>query len=159
MPATTTVRKVLESKVRKSSQSRLHFYSCAPGDAVDSVIGSVKLKRQTVGLPVIDRESERLVGFVTRQDLMADDREGGVIVQDVMTTSPLFVLDSESASHALEIMRQAEVRSLPVLDGKHGRCMGLITIDDVAATKSKAGGGGDDVTLLALQLDKDSVDM
>lgn len=159
----TTVRSILVSKSKTRpgqgiapQGNTLHFYSCAPGDAVDSVLGSVKLKRQTDGLPVIDPSDERLVGFVSRSDLTNRD---GAVVEDVMTGSPLSVADSASALDALDIMRQFGVRSLPVLDGDLGRCVGLITMDDVAKTKATrgAGVGGDDVALM--QLDKDSVDM
>lgn len=162
----TTVRSILVSKTRPgrgiarggiAPQGNIrHFYSCAPGDAVDSVLGSVKLKRQTGGLPVIDPSDERLVGFVSRSDLTNRD---GAVVEDVMTGSPVSVADSDSALEALDIMRQFGVRSLPVPDGDLGRCVGLITMDDVAKTKATrgAGVGGDDVTLM--QLDKDSVDM
>jgi CBS domain-containing protein len=159
----TTVRSILVSKSKTrpgqgiAPQGNIrHFYSCAPGDAVDSVLGSVKLKRQTGGLPVIDPSDERLVGFVSRSDLTNRD---GAVVEDVMTGSPVSVADSDSALEALDIMRQFGVRSLPVLDGDLGRCVGLITMDDVAKTKATrgAGVGGDDVALM--QLDKDSVDM
>jgi CBS domain-containing protein len=143
---------------RRPQGNILHFYSCAPGDAVDSVLGSVKIKRQAEGLPVIDPTDERLVGFVSKSDLTSRD---GAVVEDVMTQSPVSIVDSDLAFEALEIMRQFEVRSLPVLDGEHGRCVGLITMDDVAKTKAKSGTceGGDDLALRALQLDKDSVDM
>ncbi len=141
---------------RRPHGNILHFYSCAPGDAVDSVLGSVKIKRQTDGLPVIDPSDERLVGFVSKSDLTNRD---GAVVEDVMTESPVSVVDSDSVLEALDIMRQFGVRSLPVLDGEHGRCVGLITMDDVAKAKATrgAGAGADDLALM--KLDKDSVDM
>ena len=65
---------------------------------------------------------------------------------------------SQQTLQALDIMRQFGVRSLPVLDEDLGRCVGLITMDDVAKTKATRGVGvGGDVALI--QLDKDSVDM
>ena len=107
---------------------------------VDTILGSVKVKRQR-GLPVIDPDQDdRLVGIVTKTDLLATDREG-VLVQDVMTASPVSVRDSDPVAVAVELMGKFEVEVLPVVSGKTGRCVGVLTIDDVRS-KSKAGGQG-----------------
>lgn len=149
-----TIEKLLESRRSAHPHATKHYYSCAPGDAVGSVLGSVKIKRQG-GLPVIDQH-ERLVGIVTRNDLESKE---GVVVEDVMTESPISILESDPVTVAVELMSKFEVDTLPVVDrrGAGGKCVGVITKDDVVRKEKRiaAVGGSDQLALL----DRESVDM
>jgi CBS-domain-containing membrane protein len=123
---TTTCRDFLDCKKDSRHPNASHYFSCSPGDVVDDVKGSVKLKKQNV-LPVIDPEN-RLVGVVTKGDLTNRD---GVLVQDVMTTPPVTIFDSDHLHSALDLMRKYNLTRLPVIDNTHGRCIGMITHDEI----------------------------
>ena len=138
--AAQDVKHVLERKRAAQPQANaLHYYSVAPSDHVDCLVGSVKVKRQR-GLPVI--EGDRLVGIVTKGDLVTRE---GVLVQDVMTEAPVAVLDSDPVTVAVELMGKFDVEVLPVVSSKDGRCVGVLTVDDVdVVSKGTAGKKGGD---------------
>jgi predicted transcriptional regulator len=123
---TTTCRDFLDHKRRLNHSHAVHYYSCSPGDAVDAVLGSVKIKRQS-GLPVIDPQ-ERLVGIVTKHDLATKE---GMLVEDVMSAPPVSIFDNARLGSALDLMSKYKVSRLPVVDEEDGKCVGIITADDI----------------------------
>ena len=53
--------------------------------------------------------------------------------RDIMTSNPLVVTGEDTISHAAEIMREAEVGIVPVVDDReHRRLIGVITDRDIA---------------------------
>ena len=53
--------------------------------------------------------------------------------RDIMTSNPLVVTGEDTISHAAEIMRDAEVGIVPVVDDReHRRLIGVITDRDIA---------------------------
>ena len=81
--------------------------------------------------PVLDKG--QLVGILTERDLtraIADCADaGGVEVADYMTPEPVIVAPGTTVEMAAEIMVNAGVRHLPVVD--RGQLVGVLSIRDV----------------------------
>lgn len=97
---------------------------------------SQRLRDLDVGaLPVC--ENERLVGMITDRDITVravaehcspDDTS----VRDVMSEGAIFAYDDEDVRDAALIMRENQVRRLPVIN-RRNRVVGIISLGDLAA--------------------------
>jgi CBS domain-containing protein len=107
-----------------------------------SAVAMQMLKGDCGVLPVVTAAQE-VVGMITDRDICmaaatkhcdpARIRVGEVISGNVYACSP------ETEIHtALNIMRQKQVRRLPVVDGEDGKLLGVLSINDIAL---KAQGG------------------
>lgn len=107
---------------------------CTAPDALLQV-AALKMKELDIGvLPVCDEG--RLVGMITDRDITLrsvseghDPRE--VRVRDVMTADVVFCQQEQPLSEVAELMRDKQVRRLPVLDNEH-RLVGILSIGDLA---------------------------
>jgi len=86
-------------------------------------------------LPVCDQD--RLVGTVTDRDITIRVVAQGwdakqTPVRDVMTEETVYCLDDQKAEEAAQLMREHQVRRLPVLN-RDGRLVGIISLGDLAA--------------------------
>jgi CBS domain-containing protein len=74
---------------------------------------------------------ERVLGMLTREDLMRAISQGGVdnLVRSAMNRDVVTVDSHEMLEHALAAMREAKSRSAPVLH--EGLLVGLLTMDHV----------------------------
>jgi CBS domain-containing protein len=84
-------------------------------------------------LPVCD--GDRLVGIVTDRDItvraVAAGRDpSSTPVRDVMTPDIVYVRADQDVDEAIDLMRQHEVRRLPVVEG--GRLVGMVALADLA---------------------------
>jgi predicted transcriptional regulator len=79
--------------------------------------------------PVVDEG--RLVGFMTRQDIITNIHQFGLekVVRDVMRRDFPKTQDSDSLIKAQNIMQDNEMRALPVLRGDD--VIGIVTIEDI----------------------------
>jgi CBS domain-containing protein len=109
---------------------------CEPGDPVARAADM--MRQHDVGsLPVVDsRNSRQLVGIVTDRDLVtkvvAGNRDvGSATVQDAMTPNPASVREDDDVDRAMSMMKDRQVRRMPVVDGS-GRLSGIIAQADVA---------------------------
>ncbi|MEO8061302.1 MAG: CBS domain-containing protein [Pseudomonadota bacterium] len=78
---------------------------------------------------------EKPIGMLTDRDIVTNVIVRGVdprslVVDDVMTRHPLTVLTSASYEDALQRMRGAGVRRVPVIDDR-GRLAGILALDDI----------------------------
>jgi CBS domain-containing protein len=96
------------------------------------------MKQQDVGsVPVVESQaSKRLVGIVTDRDLVvkvlaAGRRAEQATVKDAMTPNPVSCRDTDDVSHVMDLMKERQVRRMPIVDGK-GCLMGIIAQADVA---------------------------
>ncbi|MBI5124295.1 MAG: CBS domain-containing protein [Candidatus Omnitrophica bacterium] len=84
--------------------------------------------------PVVDRGT--LIGFITRQDIMANVHQHGTdrVVKDVMRVKFPKVKDTDPLVKAQGIMEENQMRALPVT--RDGEVIGVVTYEDIARVYS-----------------------
>ncbi len=94
-----------------------------------------RMRSMDVGsLPVCDGRT--LLGMVTDRDLairvLAEGRDANATtVQDAMTTGIAYAFEDDDVQRAADIMKQHQIRRLPVLDrDKH--LVGIVALGDIA---------------------------
>jgi CBS domain-containing protein len=92
-------------------------------------------------IPVVD-DSGRVCGMVTDRDIcMAAYTQGkpltAIPVTTAMAHDVVAVHGEDNVEHAEALMRRAQVRRLPVLDGE-GRPVGLVSLNDLARLSARA---------------------
>ena len=81
------------------------------------------------GLPVVEPETEKLVGIVTNRDVrFASDNS--MKVYELMTKEVVTVQEGISHEEARKVLHAHRIEKLVVTDTK-GRCIGLITVKDI----------------------------
>jgi CBS domain-containing protein len=90
-------------------------------------------------LPVTD--GNRLLGIVTDRDLSvrataAAKDPNSTRVREVMSPELAWIFDDEPADAAARVMRERQIRRLPVVD-ESGRCVGIVSQADIARHASK----------------------
>lgn len=81
------------------------------------------------GLPVVD-EKEKLIGIVTRRDLLFED-DASKPVREVMTKNVLVTAPvGTTLKQAREILKKHRLEKLPIVD-ERGKLKGLITVKDI----------------------------
>ena len=119
--------------------------SCSPESALDAV--ALEMWNNDCGVvPIIDDEGKP-VGIVTDRDIAI----GGAIQhkplweiksKDITRNRQLFMCKTDDdISAALELMKQNQVRRLPVVD-EHGRLAGILSLCDVFTHTDSAKGHG-----------------
>ena len=94
-----------------------------------------RMHQRSVGSLIVLNRLNQPIGIVTDRDLvvkiLAPEKSPRTTrVRDIMTTPVKTVLDSASVEWALSVMRDSEIRRLPVVDGE-GRLVGVMTLDDI----------------------------
>jgi len=107
----------------------------APDDSMQ--IAAKVMEDLNVGaVPVCD--GQRLVGMVTDRDIavrgVAHSRPGETTpVSELMSRDPLWCFEDEPVEQAMDRMRDAQVRRLPVVDqARH--LVGILSLGDLATT-------------------------
>jgi CBS domain-containing protein len=124
--------------VMKSAVIRCH--------EADTVTACARMMRdQNIGfVPVVDAD-EQVVGIVTDRDLalrvLAEERAGATPVSDVMTRDVRVCHPEERMEVAEKKMAETRKSRLVVV-GKGGRCLGVISLSDVARVESRRRAGG-----------------
>jgi CBS domain-containing protein len=123
----TTVRKLLETK---SSDTN---FSIAP---TDTVLQAVKMMTQNHIGALLVKEGEKIVGIYTERDyLYKGENEGRVAkdtkIKDVMSVRMITVTMDTTADQCVELMKQYNIRHLPVVE--HDQLVGLVSMRDVIA--------------------------
>ena len=85
-------------------------------------------------------ETGSLVNLGETEDNVAR-RILGSKVKDVMTKDPLTVTTNQNMKVAAEAMARHRLHALPVVDAKHGHCVGIITAEDVMRDVMKTARG------------------
>jgi H+/Cl- antiporter ClcA/CBS domain-containing protein len=90
------------------------------------------------GFPVVD-DSDRLVGVVTRRDLLDGNGSGGVAtVRGAVKRAPVVVFDDSSLRDAADLMAREGVGRLPVVArDEPDRVIGILTRSDVIAAHTR----------------------
>lgn len=87
-------------------------------------------------VPVIDNEqSQKIVGVVTDRDLcmnvVAEGRDPNTVsVEECMTAGVVACATSDSVDKATELMKENQIRRIPVVDGD-GRVQGIVSMADL----------------------------
>jgi CBS domain-containing protein len=123
----TTVRKLLETK---SSDTN---FSIAP---TDTVLQAIKMMTQNHIGALLVKEGEKIVGIYTERDyLYKGENEGRVAkdtyIKDVMSARMITVTKDTTADQCVELMKQYNIRHLPVVE--HDQLVGLVSMRDVIA--------------------------
>jgi CBS domain-containing protein len=88
------------------------------------------------GFPVVDQE-DRLVGVVTRRDLLESAGSSGTI-RDVVKRAPIVVYDDSSLRDAADLMARAKIGRLPVVArDASSHVIGILTRSDVIAAHTR----------------------
>lgn len=101
-----------------------------------------RMAEEGVGsLIVIDR-SGVLAGVITDRDITVRVVARGLdpsrtTVSEAMSSPPVTISNTAEVSEAIQLMRGASVRRLPVLD-RHGKAVGVVSFDDLFIHSSRA---------------------
>jgi CBS domain-containing protein len=123
----TTVRKLLETK---SSDTNFSI------TATDTVLQAVKMMTEHHIGALLVKEGEKIVGIYTERDyLYKGENEGRVAkdtkIKDVMSVRMITVTMDTTADQCVELMKQYNIRHLPVVE--HDQLIGLVSMRDVIA--------------------------
>jgi len=129
----TTVRKLLESKETETN------YSVA---STDTVLQAIKVMVEAHIGAVLVTEGERIVGIYTERDYLykgeIENRAAkDTLIKDVMISKMLTVTLETTTEQCIGLMRQYNIRHLPVVENEH--LIGLVSMRDVmfAALENK----------------------
>lgn len=99
-------------------------------DTTLAEIREITRQKKISGFPVVERETNKLVGILTNRD-MRFEREGALTAAELMTREGLItVREGMDSDAARELLRQHKIERLIVVDeGYHA--IGLITVKDI----------------------------
>jgi CBS domain-containing protein len=111
----------------------------------DSIQNAARIMRDadTGAVPVV--ENGRPVGMLTDRDIVVRAvADGGQLdrpVRDIATTNLVAVSPDMSTREANELMREHQVRRLPVVEGE--RLVGMVSLGDLAVKENRDGRSGE----------------
>jgi CBS domain-containing protein len=129
---------IIQELMTKDPESCLATESCA-------VAGEIMRRRQCGFVPVVDRE-QRVVGVVTDRDLLLylvrlNQPAGALTVEGCMTSPVVAVGSQADLEEAAQLMEQAAVHRLAVVDRE--RLVGVLSLKDIAlAARRQWGSSG-----------------
>jgi CBS domain-containing protein len=113
---------------------------CVPSDTAPHA--AIIMRDEKAGVvPVIENEqSRKLVGIVTDRDLcmniVAEGRDARTVqVDECMTTAVVSALPQGALEKATELMRDNQIRRIPVIDEQR-RLVGIVSLADVVERAS-----------------------
>lgn len=108
--------------------------TCREGDSLNLAAGMM-CDRDCGAIPVVD-PTDSIIGMITDRDICMAAYRTGRPLKDIavaeITSGDVFSVDStDSVQRAEEIMREHQVRRLPVVDTRD-RVIGIISLNDIA---------------------------
>jgi CBS domain-containing protein len=102
----------------------------------ENVRAAAKMLREKKIAAVLVMEGERLVGIITERDMTARVIAAGLdpdtaVCGDIMTANPDTLSPDDTASDAINMMRERNYRHLPVVKGD--RVVGMVSVRDLYA--------------------------
>ena len=92
------------------------------------------LKRTGIsGVPVVKGEEKKLLGIVTRKDILRKPEETQIAL--LMTSDPLTIEPDTDIAEAARIMTEMRIRRLPVID--NGNLVGILSASDIISAVAK----------------------
>jgi CBS domain-containing protein len=119
---------------------------CTPESTVREA-ARLMLEHDCGCIPVVEGDSRRLVGVLTDRDIacrcVAEGGNADTRVREIMSADPQACHPGDDVAAIEQIMMQARVRRVPVVDAQ-GNCVGMIAqadiaLHDKAATDSEIG--------------------
>ncbi|HEU5040255.1 MAG TPA: CBS domain-containing protein [Gemmatimonadales bacterium] len=114
---------------------------CTPESTVREA-AQLMLEHDCGCIPVVEKGTMRLIGVVTDRDIacrcVAQGKGSEARVREVMTTDPRCCHPEDDVAAVEQIMMQARIRRVPVVDAR-GDCVGMIAQADVALHDKAAG--------------------
>lgn len=127
--STIAVQAAEVAKVKRAESSMITKPVSITPERTIGEVRSQLAQHNISGLPVVD-EKGRLVGIVTRRDLLFEDDQNKP-VREVMTAKGLVTARvGTTLNQAKEILKKHRIEKLPIVDGA-GRLKGLITAKDI----------------------------
>jgi CBS domain-containing protein len=84
-------------------------------------------------------ENDRMIGTISDRDIairgVAERKDAGTRVRDVMSQGVTWVYEDNSVDEAVVLMSEHQVRRLPVLD-RNKRLVGIVALGDLAVEHS-----------------------
>ena len=117
-----------------------NVWSCVPDENLRIV--ATRMQEKDCGcLPVREPETKRVVGMITDRDicLYAAERDAPLsklTVRDAMTADPKSCKPEDDVEYADRLMQTAQVRRLPVIDGR-SELVGVVSLADLARTAAE----------------------
>ena len=85
-------------------------------------------------------ENDRMIGTISDRDIairaVAEGKEGGTKVRDVMSEGIIWVYEDDSVEQVAAIMSKHQVRRLPVVN-RDKRLVGIVALGDFAVESSE----------------------
>ena len=114
----------------------------SPDDSIQSA-ARIMRDEDTGVIPVV--ENGRPIGLVTDRDIViravADTGKLDRPIREIATTNIVAVTPDMSTREANELMREHQVRRLPVVEGE--RLVGMVSLGDLAVKESKESRSGE----------------
>jgi CBS domain-containing protein len=142
-PGGPMVRNVFETNTATSQRSSPMKVSEIMTPAVECVhpndsiaAAAQKMKELDVGALPICGDDDRLRGMITDRDITVRATAGccdplNTRIRDVMTPSIIYVFDDQDIIEAAQLMKENQVRRLPVLN-RDKRLVGIVSLGDLA---------------------------
>ncbi len=87
---------------------------------------------QHQGYPIVDGEGGRLIGVLTRRDLLDPETEPSTLLRDLIRRRPSIVYEDSTLRHAADHMITLDIGRLPVTRrGAPGKVVGIVTRGDL----------------------------
>lgn len=113
---------------------------CTPESTVREA-AQMMLEHDCGCIPVVEQGGQHLVGVVTDRDIacrsVAQGKSGDTKVHEIMTSDPRCCHPEDDVAAVEQIMMQAQVRRVPVVDAR-GDCVGMIAQADLALNEQAA---------------------
>ena len=85
-------------------------------------------------------ENDRMIGTISDRDIairaVAEGKDGGTKVRDVMSTGIAWAYEDDSVEQAVTVMSKHQVRRLPVVN-RDKRLVGIVALGDFAVESSE----------------------
>jgi CBS domain-containing protein len=132
--------------MKVSSMMTSDVGTCVQDETLDKA-AKIMLERDCGVVPIVEgRDSDRLAGIVTDRDIcMAACTTGRMLgqisIDEAMTKNVTSCRASDEMDAAEQLMQQAQVHRLPVLDDSN-RLVGMLSIADLARASSRGAKAG-----------------
>lgn len=111
----------------KDIMSKEIHYVKIPGNRAQAL--EIMRKKNVSGLPVVKEGSDKLVGIITRSDIIENPDEEQIAL--IMTRDPIVASPEDSVSSVASKMVKNNIRRIPIVE--NDKLMGIITAYDIVS--------------------------